>query len=113
MTQGGETPGFTMADHLKAVCRHLGNFPFDVVLCNHSPIPDRQQAEYRQESAEPVRVDFDGLARYGVRVLSRDLLGRDKKVRHDPRKLALSIFDARMALHRSRPSLRPSACVQT
>lgn len=113
MTQGGETPGFTLADHLQAVCRHLGIFPFDVVLCNHSPVSDRQQAEYRQENAEPVRIDFDGLGRYGVRVLTRDLLARDKKVRHDPRKLALAIFDVRLALDRLQPPVPASASART
>ena len=113
MTQGGETPGFTMAEHLQAVSRHLGHFPFDVVLCNHSPIPDQQQTRYREENAEPVRIDFDNLAHYGVRVVSRDLLARDKKVRHDPHKLALAIFDTHMALNNPQPPLRPSACVQT
>ena len=113
MTQGGETPGFTMADHLQAVCRHLGHFPLDVVLCNHSPIPDRQQARYRAENAEPVQIDFEALSRFGVRVLSRDLLARDEMVRHDPHKLALAIFDVHVALDRSQPPLRPSACGQT
>ena len=113
MTQDGETPGFTLADHLQAVCRHLGDFPFDVVLCNHSRVSDRQQAEYHQENAEPVRIDFDGLARHGVRVLTRDLLARDKKVRHDPLKLALAIFDARMALDRLQPPLPAPVSAQT
>lgn len=113
MTQGGETPGFTMAEYLQAVSRHLGHFPFNIVLCNHSPIPDQQQTRYQEENVEPIRIDFDNLSRYEVRVVFRDLLAPDKKGRHDPHKLALVIFDTRMALNHPQPSLRPSACVQT
>jgi len=64
-------------------------------------------------SSPSVRVDLDGLARYGVRVLTRNLLARDKKVRHDPGKPALAIFEARMALDRLQAPLPASASAQT
>ncbi|MCY3756207.1 MAG: hypothetical protein OXG96_00635 [Acidobacteria bacterium] len=64
-------------------------------------------------SSPSIRVDFDGPARYGVRVLTGDLLAGDKKVRHDPRKLALAIFDARMVLDRLQAPLPASASAQT
>ncbi len=113
MTQGGETPGFSMADHLQAIFRHVGDSPFDVVLCNHSAISDEQKAKYREENAEQTRIDFEALSSHGVRVVSRDLLAEDEKVRHDPRKLALAIFDLGVALDRPQPLPGPSAHVQT
>ena len=58
-----------------------------------------------------IRIDFDGPARHGV--LARALLSRDKKARHDPLKLAMAIFDARVALDRHLPPLPAAASAQT
>ena len=60
-----------------------------------------------------IRIDFDGLARNGVRVLTGDRLARDRKVRHDSRKLALAILDTRMALDRLQAPLPASASART
>jgi len=93
MTQRGETLGFSMADHVEAICKHVGSFPFNILLCNHSTISEEQKTEYRKEQADQSQIDFQALSRYGVWVVTRDLLGKDKKVRHDPKKLARSIFE--------------------
>ena len=60
-----------------------------------------------------IRIDFDGPARHGVRVLTRDLLARDKRVRDDPRKLPLANFDPRLALDGLQPPLPAAASAQT
>lgn len=93
MTQRGETLGFSMADHVEAICKHVGSFPFNILLCNHSTISEEQKTEYLKEQADQSQIDFQALSRYGVWVVTRDLLGKDKKVRHDPKKLARSIFE--------------------
>ena len=58
-----------------------------------------------------IRIDFDGLARHGV--LTRAPLSWDKKARHGPLKLALAIFDVRMALDRLQLPLPAAAYAQT
>ena len=60
-----------------------------------------------------IGIDFDGPARYGVRVPARDLPARGKKAGHDPLELALAIFDGRMAADHLQPPLPASACAQT
>lgn len=55
-----------------------------------------------------IGIDFDGPARDGVRVLTRD-----KKAGHDPLEFALAIFDARRALDRLQPPPGAAASAQT
>ena len=93
MTQKGETLGFSMADHLQTISDHVGEPCFDIVLCNHSTINEKQRADYRQENASQIKIDVEALAKFGVRIVSKDLLADDEKVRHDPHKLAFSIFE--------------------
>ena len=105
MTQSGETLEFSMADHLEAISQHVGGFPFNVLLCNHSAISEEQKTKYRKEQADQTQIDFQALSRYGVWVVTRDLLGKDEKVRHDPKKLARSIFEIGYALKHPEPLL--------
>jgi len=93
MTQKGETLGYSMADHLQAIYDHVGELSFDVVLCNQSTINEKQETNYRQEMASQIKIDLEALAKFGVRIVSKDLLADNEKVRHDPHKLAFSVFE--------------------
>lgn len=89
MTQPGETSGFTVSDHVRAISDHVGDVVTDVLI--HSGELSRELlSRYEKENAAPTVVDREALKEMGVRVREADLLSSDDSsgVRHDPAKLA-------------------------
>lgn len=97
MTQPGETDGFGLADHLRALDSYIRVRGFDVLLVNSTPPADPLLAGYRSEAAEPVKDDLPTPNEYGLRVIREDLIGvadlaGKTTVKHDPDKLARAIL---------------------
>ena len=91
MTQPGETDGFTVSDHLRAISDHAGPVVTDVLV--HSGELPRDLAErYEAEGAAPVMLDRDKVQALGVRVREADLISREaasrRSLRHDAFRLA-------------------------
>jgi uncharacterized cofD-like protein len=93
MTEPGETEGLTVGDHLQAIVRHIGPVVTDV-LVDDEPLPVRLRRRYREEGAEPVRVDREAIERLGVRLHEAALHGRTPghHVRHDPDSLGRAVL---------------------
>ncbi|HVN82453.1 MAG TPA: gluconeogenesis factor YvcK family protein [Terriglobia bacterium] len=101
MTQLGETLGFSASDHLEAIKEHISDFPFDYVLCNLTPISQLQRQNYLGEQATQIETDLDRMKAFGVKIVLKDLLAVDEKVRHDPIKLAQAISEVHLASKQS------------
>ena len=93
MTQPGETDHLDALAHLEAVEKFAGRGVVDVVLVNSAPIPEEHLYAYREEGAEPVKVDPAAIRARGVEVVEGDLLAEGPLVRHDPAKLSRAILD--------------------
>jgi len=96
MTEHGETDGFTLRDHLRALNEYVPLRSFTSVLINTTQPADYFLQTYREERAEPVRDDLTDENEYGVVPLRDDLLGTIElagklTVKHDPQKLARAI----------------------
>lgn len=96
MTQPGETGGFTLADHLRALHEYLNLRRLDAVLVNAAPPDEELLADYREEAAEPVRDDVSDANEYGLRIVRVDLIGTaqwggKETIKHDPKKLARAL----------------------
>ncbi len=89
MTQPGETDGFSVSDHLRAISDHVGPVLTDV-LVHTGGLPEDLVARYEAEGAAPVSFDRAAVESMGVRVWEADLLSGelDAGVRHDPARLA-------------------------
>lgn len=86
-TQPGETDGYKVIDHLRALERHVPNVPIDTVLVNSNFVP----AETRIKPEWHVSaVEFDGLHEFEQRLefKQRDIVNPEFPLRHDPEKLA-------------------------
>ncbi len=97
MTQPGETDGFGLAEHVRALDAYIRVRGFDVLLVNSAPPADPLLAGYRSEAAEPVKDDLPTPNEYGLRVIREDLIGiadleGKTTVKHDPDKLARAIL---------------------
>jgi uncharacterized cofD-like protein len=95
MTQPGETVGFTVSHHLRALTRHVGPVVTDV-LVHSGELPEELVARYEAEGAAPVEVDREEVEKLGIRLREADLLSDEigAGVRHDPLRLAKEVCEA-------------------
>lgn len=96
MTEPGETDGFSAAEHLRAIARHVGAQLFDVVLYSTAPIAPALAASYEARGAVPVRIsasEIAGLAELGVHAIGLPLVSEmpPGKIRHNPERLGAAI----------------------
>lgn len=105
MTQPGETDGYSVSAHVKAIFDHVGEGIIDYVIVNGSRISDEVCEVYAREGAEPVIVDKDKTERLGVKVIEADLISRTNLARHDPQKLSQTIISMLYdyQIHRDQP----------
>ena len=93
MTQPGETRGYTLAEHVKAIHRHAGRKLLDWVVVNNKPVPADVVQRYRSEGAQPVIADLGELQRLGLRCVFDNLVETHGVVRHDPTRLARLLIE--------------------
>ena len=95
MTQQGETGGFTVSDHVRAISEHVGPVVTDVLL-HTGDLPPDALARYEAEGATPVVVDRESLREMDLRLTERALLSSESSggVRHDPGLLAREVCEA-------------------
>lgn len=91
MTQPGETEGYTVADHIKAIDRICGQRLLDAVLVQRKPPSPQSLKRYAEENCHPVFLDREEVAQMGCRTVLANVMDEDPKtgyVRHDPQRLA-------------------------
>lgn len=92
MTEKGETDGYRVSDHLKAILDHCGAGFIDAVLAAkgkiNAPLPER----YGAEDAVPVITDPKEVEKLGVKYYEANLMQVGNVVRHDPDRLAKELI---------------------
>lgn len=89
MTQPGETDGYTAADHVEAIYRHV-NAPFlRAILVNKQEVPFSYAERYAEKGAHVVKIDHHRLEKLNLTIIEEDLLYMDDQyLRHDAMKLS-------------------------
>ncbi|MCU0496925.1 MAG: uridine diphosphate-N-acetylglucosamine-binding protein YvcK [Anaerolineae bacterium] len=90
-TQPGETEGYTVADHVIALERHIGRGVFQTVLANN--VYPKENAGENTHYVQAVSPKHEIAQRYEV--IYTDLVDQDRPWRHDPNKLAQIILQLR------------------
>ena len=93
MTQPGETSGYALADHLRAIQRHTPRRVIDWVVANRQHISPEVAKRYRAQGAEPVAIDVHELQKLGYRVVLDNLLEEHGVIRHNPARLARLLLE--------------------
>ena len=88
MTQPGETTGYTLADHICAIQKHVPRRVIDCVVANRQAVSPEVARRYRAEGAAPVVVDSPGLRSLGCRVILDDLHEEHGVLRHNTQRLS-------------------------
>ena len=93
MTQEGETEGYTVSDHIRAIFEHSSQGLFHLCLTNSSPIPKGVAARYAEEGAELLRCDKEACEVLGVEIVNRPVATvKNGYVRHHPGHLARELI---------------------
>lgn len=93
MTQPGETTGYGLADHVRAIQQHVPRRVIDYVIANRQAVSPDLARRYRAEGAVPVTVNLSALQKLGCRVILDDLLEEDGVLRHDSRRLSRLLLE--------------------
>jgi uncharacterized cofD-like protein len=93
MTQPGETSGYALADHLKAIREHCSRRVIDWVVANRQAVSREVAKRYRAQGAEPVTVDLYALQKLGYRVILDNLVEEHGVLRHNASALAQLLFE--------------------
>lgn len=91
MTQPGETQGYTVADHIKAIDKACGKELFDAVLVQRKVPSAKALIRYAQEDSHPVYLDREAINLLGRRIVMSNIMYEDKEtglIRHDSARLA-------------------------
>ncbi|MBW4643260.1 MAG: YvcK family protein [Goleter apudmare HA4340-LM2] len=91
MTQPGETEGYTVADHIRAIDKAAGHRQlFDAVLVHKKSPSAKSLIRYAQQNSHPVFLDREAVTLLGRRIVPANVLFEDDTgcVRHNPQKLA-------------------------
>lgn len=88
MTQPGETDGYSLPDHIRAIYEHSHAGLFDCVAVNRTRIPPSVLRRYQRQGATEVEPRLEELRRMGIAWISGEVLLGGEVVRHDHRRLA-------------------------
>ncbi len=91
MTQPGETDGYSVSDHIRAIDRVCGGRLFDAVVVHRRTPSARTLIRYAQDGSYPVFLDREDVAKLGRRVVPANIMEEDPEtgyVRHNPQRLA-------------------------
>jgi len=94
MTQPGETSGFELADHIRAIRTVTGLERMDLMLVNDAPVSDAVRGRYREAGAEILSAPEGVVKLEGVSVVARELVSTtdDGFIRHDAESLAAELL---------------------
>jgi uncharacterized cofD-like protein len=92
MTQEGETDGYSVSEHLKAIFTHTGHKMVDYVIANNKLPSDEVLKRYESEKAYPVKIDRDAISGMGVTLIQGKLFADGSFIRHSPEQLAKMIM---------------------
>lgn len=93
MTEPGETPGYSVSDHIRVLFDHAGGKIFDYCLANRFPLPNTTVEQYTRDGSSQLFADTEKINDLGVEVFQSDIAGEGGKfARHDPHRLAREIM---------------------
>ncbi len=96
MTQKGETTGYSVSDHVKAIHDHVGASFIDFVICQNERFNKDILLRYEQEEAKQVEFDGEKLQDMGVQCIHDNELVSitpHQYIRHNNKVLAQLIYE--------------------
>lgn len=95
MTQKGETDGYTVSDHIRAIDQVCGGKIFDAVLVQGRSPSAEVLRKYALKHCHPVYLDREEVVKQGRRIVQANIMSENEDssyVRHDPKLLGKVLF---------------------
>ena len=94
MTQPGETDGFGVSDHVKALEHYIGEDEIDAVVASNTKLSKKMIDKYAdEEQKEPVKIDYDNIKKQKYELIEDDLVTtEDGTIKHNSLKISSVIF---------------------
>lgn len=87
MSQPGETDGYKVSDHIKAIYKHTGKPIFDYCIVNNGEFHPDVLAKYAEQGAAPIQVDEEAIALLQCKIIADTFVQYRTYFRHDSEKL--------------------------
>lgn len=91
MTQDGETQGYSVSDHIRAIDQACGIALFDAVLVQGKTPSESTLKRYAEQNAHPVFLDREAVTQLGRRIVATNIMDEDENtgyIRHNSQRLA-------------------------
>ncbi|TDM12590.1 gluconeogenesis factor YvcK family protein [Macrococcus lamae] len=96
MTQPGESTGYSVADHIEAIHKHVGGPFIQFVIANHKTLNKKISSNYARRNSTFVSCDTLRVKSMGIEMITNDQLvhvNKDYMVRHNNEVLADMIYE--------------------
>ncbi|MBS5788517.1 MAG: YvcK family protein [Clostridioides difficile] len=97
MTQPGETDGYNVLDHVKAIEKHAGSNIIDYVIVNNEKLPNKVLNLYKHDGAQQVLLDkkqTEGLKNMGIKCIEKNMVEiKNNYIRHDAKYISNIIIE--------------------
>ncbi|OON97894.1 MAG: hypothetical protein ATN32_05170 [Candidatus Epulonipiscium fishelsonii] len=96
MSQPGETTGFTIEDHIKALEKYIGAYVIDKVIVNNTPLSEEYIKKYAEEGSHILKWNPSNIIWNRILRIEADVskINMEKQyIRHQSYKLADCIFE--------------------
>lgn len=97
MTQPGETDGYGVEDHIRAIFENAGSGLIDCVVMNLEKIDNELEGKYKEEASHLVSIDEDAVKALGVNIIQGNFISiKNGLIRHNSEKLASILIETIM-----------------
>lgn len=94
MTDKGQTDGYTLSEHIKAILDHTRENIFDYCIADTGEITPEYLRKHHKEGTDVVEIDSANVKKMGIKLIEKDLSKIvDGRILHNPEVIALTLME--------------------
>lgn len=99
MTDKGQTDGYKLSEHIRAIFDHSAGKIFDYVIADTGNIVPEYIRAYHKNGEDLVEIDSDEVKKLGVKLIQKDVskISSNGRIRHDSRSIATYLMEILMS----------------
>ena len=99
MTDKGQTDGYTLSEHIKAIFDHSAGKIFDYVIADTGEIVPEYLRAYHKDGEDLVEIDEDEVKKLGIKLIQKDVstIYGNGRIRHDGDAIATHLMEILMS----------------
>lgn len=99
MTDKGQTDGYKLSEHIRAIFDHSAGKIFDYVIADTGNIVPEYIRAYHKNGEDLVEVDSDDVKKLGVKLIQKDVstISEEGRIRHDSDAIATYLMEIVMS----------------